>query len=121
MLEIVAVLILHADFGSANETDLLHNAELIEHKVNLMLVLFDLRDSAKINVVEVMLMARTVMQGFNKLYPDVQLSKSEAVLHEIKPTILSLFNEHIEKELKVNASRLLKEDGVDYDMLKGSE
>jgi hypothetical protein len=50
----------------------MHNAELIEHKINLMLILFDLRDSAQINVVEVMIMARTVMQGFSKLYPHLK-------------------------------------------------
>ena len=61
VLEILSVLILHSEFGQTNEKDLMHNSELIEHKMNLMLILFDLRDSAKINVVEVMIMARTVM------------------------------------------------------------
>lgn len=46
VLEILSVLILLADFGQSNEKDLMHNAELIEHKINLMLILFDLRDSA---------------------------------------------------------------------------
>ncbi len=61
VLEIIAVLVLLADFGQANEKDLLHNAELIEHKINLMLVLFDLRNTSKVNVVEIMIMARTVI------------------------------------------------------------
>lgn len=43
-LELMSVLILHSDFGQTNEKDLMHNAELIEHKMNLMLILFDLRD-----------------------------------------------------------------------------
>lgn len=116
MLEIVAVLIMHADFGSLNETDLLHNAELIEHKMNLMLVLFDLRECATINVVEVMLMVRTVMQGFAKLYPEVPMFQSESVLSEIKPTILSLFNEHIQKQLKIKQSKLLTEQGIKYEV-----
>ena len=67
VLEILSVLILHSEFGQTNEKDLMHNSELIEHKMNLMLILFDLRDNAKINVVEVMIMARTVMQGFAKM------------------------------------------------------
>lgn len=55
---------------------MLHNAELIEHKMNLMLILFDFRDESKANVVEVMIMARTVMQGFSKLYPNVKFFKN---------------------------------------------
>lgn len=72
VLEILSVIILLANFGQSNEKDLMHNAELIEHKINLMLILFDLRDEAKVNVVEVMLMARTVLQAFSKLYPSVK-------------------------------------------------
>ena len=72
VLEVLSVIVLLANFGQSNEKDLMHNAELIEHKINLLLVLFDLRDEAKVNVVEVMLMARTVLQGFAKLYPSVK-------------------------------------------------
>ena len=50
----------------------MHNAEMIEHKINLMLILFDLRDSAHVNVVEVMIMSRTVIQGFSKVYPNIK-------------------------------------------------
>jgi len=42
-LEFLTALILLADFGESSSSDLLHNAELIEHKINLMLILFDLR------------------------------------------------------------------------------
>ena len=61
VLEVLSVMVLLSEFGQSNEKDLMHNAELIEHKLNLMLILFDLRDQAKINVVEVMIMSRTVM------------------------------------------------------------
>jgi len=72
VLEILSILIMLSNFGQYNERDLLHNSELIEHKINLMLILFDLRDSGKVNVVEIMIMARTVLQGFGKLYPSVR-------------------------------------------------
>ena len=42
-LEFLTALILLADFGESCNDDLQHNAELIEHKVNLMIILFDLR------------------------------------------------------------------------------
>ena len=108
VLELMAVLVLHSDFGQTNEKDLMHNAELIEHKMNLMLILFDLRDSAKVNVVEVMIMARTVMQGFAKLYPSVKFFQNPTVVEEIRPHILSLFTEKIEEEIKLEQEQLQK-------------
>jgi len=61
MLELLSVIVLLTNFGQSNERDLMHNSELIEHKINLMLILFDLRNEQKVNVVEIMLMARTVL------------------------------------------------------------
>ena len=101
VLEIISVLILLADFGQSNEKDLMHNAELIEHKINLMLILFDLRDSAKVNVVEVMIMARTVMQGFAKLYPHLKFFQNQEIIDEIRPSILALFTARIEHEILI--------------------
>lgn len=80
-----------ANFGQSNEKDLIHNSELIEHKINLMLILFDLRDECKMNIVEVMLLARTVLQGFSKVYPSVKFFSNESIIEEIKPSILELF------------------------------
>ena len=108
VLEILAVLILHSDFGQTNEKDLLHNSELIEHKMNLMLILFDLRDTAKVNVVEVMIMCRTVMQGFAKMYPTVKFFKCLDVMEEIRPSILSLFTEKIEEEIRLQQEQEMK-------------
>jgi hypothetical protein len=87
---------------------MLHNAELIEHKMNLMLILFDFRDESKANVVEVMIMARTVMQGFSKLYPNVKFFKNQQVIDEIRPTILNLFSERIEQEIKEEQEKEMK-------------
>ena len=100
VLELMSIFILISDFGQPNENDLLHNSELIEHKMNLMLILFDFRDESKANVVEVMIMARTVMQGFARLYPNVKFFKNKEVVEEIRPTILNLFSARIEQEIK---------------------
>ena len=100
VLEIISVLIMLANFGQHNENDLMHNSELIEHKINLLLVLFDLRESSKMNVVEIMVMARTVMQGFAKLYPSIKFFQNQAIIDEIRPGVLALFTERIEEEIK---------------------
>lgn len=98
-LEIISILILLSNFGQYNEKDPIHNSELVEHKMNLMLILFDLRDSNKVNVVEVMIMARTVMQGFAKMYPGVKFFQNQEILDEFRPAILSLFKDKIEEEI----------------------
>lgn len=54
--EFFAALILLSDFGALSETDLIHNAELIEHKINLMLLLFDFRGKSAMNISEVITM-----------------------------------------------------------------
>lgn len=61
VLEFLSALILLADFGESSQEDLLHNAELIEHKINLMLILFDLRKTSKLNIAEVIIMLRTCL------------------------------------------------------------
>lgn len=72
VLELLTIFILLSNFGQSNHKDPVHNSELIEHKINLLLVLFDLRESSTMNVVEVMLLSRTIMQAFAKLYPSAK-------------------------------------------------
>ena len=69
-----------ANFGQSNHKDPMYNSELIEHKINLLLVLFDLRESSKMNVVEIMMMSRTVMQAFAKLYPSIKFFQDEDIV-----------------------------------------
>ena len=75
-LEFLTALILLADFGESSNSDLQHNAELIEHKINLMLILFDLRQQSKINIAEVIIMLRTSLQALSKVYPTVGFFKN---------------------------------------------
>lgn len=69
--------------------------------MNLLLILFDLRGSNKMNVIEIMIMARTVFQGFSKVYPGIKFFQNHKVLDEIKPTIMDLFIVKIEEMIKV--------------------
>ena len=75
-LEFLTALILLADFGESSNSDLQHNAELIEHKINLMLILFDMRQQSKINIAEVIIMLRTSLQALSKVYPTVNFFKN---------------------------------------------
>ena len=71
VLEFMCALILLADFGESSEYDLQHNAELIEHKINLLLLLFDLRKQDSMNISEIIIMLRTTIQSQSKVFPSV--------------------------------------------------
>jgi len=43
VLEFMTAIILLAQLGESSPSDLVHNSELVEHKINLMLLLFDFR------------------------------------------------------------------------------
>ena len=86
----------------------MHNSELIEHKINLLMILFDLRDECKVNVVEVMLLCRTILQGFSKVYPGVKFFQNKEIIEEIKPSILELFVAKIEQQIKLEQEQLQK-------------
>jgi len=75
---------------------------LIEHKLNLILALFDMRNSGKSNIVEVMFMVQSILRGFAKLYPTVRFFKNPEILEEIKPAILDLLKDYIENEIKLD-------------------
>ena len=90
-------MILLADFGESSNSDLQHNAELIEHKINLMLILFDLRQQSKINIAEVIIMLRTSLQALSKVFPTVSFFKNNQVQSEIKETMMNLFRDRLEQ------------------------
>ena len=96
-LEFLTALILLADFGESSNSDLQHNAELIEHKINLMLILFDLRQQSKINIAEVIIMLRTSLQALSKVFPSVSFFKNQTVQSEIKENMMNLFREKLEQ------------------------
>ena len=96
VLEFLASLILLVTFGDNSPNDLHHNAELIEHKINLLLLLFDLRKSGSMNISEVIIMLRTALLSLSKVFPSTQLFKSSQVLNEIKLVMVQTFQTHLE-------------------------
>ena len=61
-LEVLSILILCSNFvEDDHSSDPNMSSDLIEHKINLLLILFDMRDSNKVNIVEIMIMAKTAM------------------------------------------------------------
>ena len=67
-----------------------------------------MRDSGKANIVEVMIMAQSILKGFAKLYPTVRFFKNPEILDEIKPAILELFKDYIENEIKLEQEKINK-------------
>ena len=67
-----------------------------------------MRDSGKANIVEVMIMAQSILKGFAKLYPTVRFFKNPEILDEIKPAILELFKDYIENEIKLDQEKINK-------------
>ena len=69
-----------ANFGSEEEIKSAHNlkrnSELIEHKINLMILIYTFRDQHSLNISEVIIMARTCMNVMSKIYPKADLFKN---------------------------------------------
>jgi len=77
ILEFLSAIILLANFGENSVIDLHHNAELIEHKINLLLLLFDLRKSESMNISEIIIMLRTSILSLSKVFPSVPFFKNQ--------------------------------------------
>ena len=100
VLEVLCVIILLTNFSNFTENgEDEPNSELIEHKINLMLILFDLREEQKMNVVEVMLMVRTILQAFSKVFPNIEFFRNVSIFDEIKPAIMELFQGKLEQKI----------------------
>lgn len=69
VLEFLTSLILLASYGENSATDLQHNAEAIEHKLNLLLLLFDFRKTGEMNISEIIIMMRTALLSLAKVFP----------------------------------------------------
>jgi hypothetical protein len=78
--------------GNIKNENFLFNADHIEHKVNLLLILFDLRGNGKINIVEVMMMIQTLFCASSKVFPKAKFFQNPSIIQEIKPVIMSLFS-----------------------------
>eukprot|EP00347_Sterkiella_histriomuscorum_P005355 403356926 len=98
-----------ANFGSEEEIKSAHNlkrnSELIEHKINLMILIYTFRDQHSLNISEVIIMARTCMNVMSKIYPKADLFKNQQTLEEIKTLMLSLFQQRIEDQIRAQKTQ----------------
>lgn len=92
MLEFYTALTVLADFGVPDSEQLQINSELIEHKLNLLILLFTFRDQQTLNISEVIIMAKTSMNAMSKIYPEADLFQSKLIHEEIKNLMMDLFH-----------------------------
>ena len=63
VLEIYCALILLAKFGNSENEDLQLNADLIEHKINLLILLFTFSGQRTLNITEITIMGKTAINS----------------------------------------------------------
>lgn len=122
MLEVFTALILLTDFsvqecvktkdleGKTNSSSqttpltaakrLESRADMIEHKVNLLLLLFSFREVKTLNISEIIIMVKTCVLSLKKVFPGTRVFKSSQVQSEIKALMMILFQKRIEENLK---------------------
>jgi hypothetical protein len=64
-LEFLASVIILCTFSGGS--NFVINSETIEHKLNLILILFDFRDTNKITLEEIIIMSQTALTSVNKV------------------------------------------------------
>lgn len=103
MLEVFTALILLADFSQSGEvkateeeaklglnadTSVTHasaaeklqaRADMIEHKVNLLVLLFTFRGDSSLNISEIIIMGKTAINALARVFPSVQLFKTQQI------------------------------------------
>ena len=93
----MTAIILLAQFGESSPSDLVYNSELVEHKINLMLLLFDFRQQNSMNISEIIIMLQTSIQSMQKIYPETVLFKNQVINDEIKLSMMNLFGDKLEQ------------------------
>ena len=110
MLEVFTALILLTDFSVQQDMKeatpltaadrLQSKADMIEHKVNLLILLFSFRETQTLNISEIIIMAKTCFLSLKKIFPGTRLFKNKSIQEEIKALMLALFQKRIEESLK---------------------
>ena len=101
-LEVFATLIIFAKFGEPEYENLQLNIDLIEHKINLMILLFTFRDQNSLNISEIIIMAKTAMNALSRVFPSIPLFKSSQVQDELKERLIEMFKQKIEDQIKLD-------------------
>ncbi len=89
MLEVFTALILLTDFSVQQDMKeskstpltaaerLQSKADMIEHKVNLLILLFSFRETQTLNISEIIIMAKTCFLSLKKIFPATRLFKNQ--------------------------------------------
>jgi hypothetical protein len=112
VLDVFVTCIMLCTFGESSENNLEQNAQLIEHKVNLLLLLFDLRGDSTMNISEVIIMLKTIIQSMGKVYPQANFFKDIEVLEEVKPAMYMIFQEYINKGINKDKEGINQPKGL---------
>jgi hypothetical protein len=72
------------------------HADEIEHKVNLMVLLFTFRDNQTLNISEIIIMGKTALSALNRIFPHSALFKTPLIHEEIKTLMMGLFQKRID-------------------------
>ena len=70
---------------------------MLEHKVNLLVLLFSFRDNQALNISEIIIMAKTAVNCLCRVFPSAIIFKTPIVHEEIKKLMMSLFQKKIEE------------------------
>lgn len=110
MLEVFTALILLTDFSVQQDVRqatpltaaerLQSKADMLEHKVNLLILLFSFRETQTLNISEIIILAKTCFLSLKKVFPGTRLFKNKDIQSEIKTLMMALFQRRIEDSLK---------------------
>jgi hypothetical protein len=70
--------------------------DLIEHKVNLLILLFSFRENQTLNISEIIIMAKTALRSLQRVFPAAHFFKNQKLFEEIRTLMVSLFQKRIE-------------------------
>ena len=76
------------------------NCDMIEHKLNLMILLFTFRDQNTLSISEVIIMVKTVFSTMHRLFPEAEVFSHKAVQDEVKKLMMSMFQARIEEQIR---------------------
>ncbi|CDW72382.1 UNKNOWN [Stylonychia lemnae] len=105
MLEVFTALTILADFGCNGLENIASNSDQIEHKINLLILLFTFREQQSLNISEVIIMAKTCLSCMNKMYPEAEVFKNKQVQEEIKNLMIDLFLQRIEDTIRAEKTQ----------------
>ncbi len=102
MLQVFTAIIILADFGEEVEgkINVQLNCDLIEHKLNLMILLFTFREQNSLTISEIIIMSKTLFSTMHRLFPEAEVFSHKGIQDEIKKLMMNLFQAKIEEHIR---------------------